>query len=67
VPLHRNACGAAQAPVDGLIRTRSTLEVCVVCGHERIETPRQQTSCSECGGSARRSFPLFRGLREVER
>ena len=39
----RNARGAEQAPIDGLIRTRYTLEVCVVCGHERVHTPRQKT------------------------
>jgi rRNA maturation protein Nop10 len=62
-----NPRGAEQAPVDGLIRTRYTLDVCVVCGHEHVHTPRQQTRCPECGGSARRSFALFRKLREVER
>lgn len=65
--LHRNAHGADQAPVDGLIRTRYTLDVCVVCGHERAHTPRAETSYPECGASARRSFALFRGLREMER
>ena len=63
---HRNAPRAEHAPVDGLIRTRYTLDVCVICGHERVHTPRQQTSCPECGGSARRSFALFRDLREVQ-
>jgi predicted RNA-binding Zn-ribbon protein involved in translation (DUF1610 family) len=58
---------ADEAPVDGLVRTRYTLDVCVVCGHERVRTPRAETSCPECGGSARRSFALFRELREVER
>jgi hypothetical protein len=62
-----NPRGAEQAPVDGLIRTHYTLGVCVVCGHERVHTPRQESSCPECGGSARRSFALFRELREVER
>ena len=61
---HRNAHRAEQAPVDGLIRTRYTLVVCVVCGHERIHTPRHGTSCPQCGASARRSFALFRDLRE---
>ena len=37
--IHRNAPRAEQAPVDGLIRTRYTLDVCVVCGHERVHTP----------------------------
>lgn len=55
-----------ERPVDGLIRTRYTLDVCVVCGHERVHTPRQQTSCPACGASARRSFVLYRGLREVQ-
>jgi hypothetical protein len=66
--LHHNRTqpSADTAPVDGLIRTRYTLDVCVVCGHERVHTPRQETSCPECGGSARRSFALFRGL-EVQR
>ena len=62
-----NATRAHDAPVDGLVRTRYTLVVCVVCGHERIDTPRQQTSCPECGGSARRSFALFRDLTEEQR
>ena len=62
-----NARGADHAPIDGLIRTRYTLDVCVVCGHERVHTPKPQTSCPECGGSASRSFALFRGLREVQR
>jgi hypothetical protein len=66
VLVHRNAHGAEQAPIDELIRTRYTLDVCVVCGHERVHTPRTATSCPECGASARRSFALFRGLREVE-
>ena len=48
-------------------RTRYTLDVCVVCGHERVHTPRQETGCPECGASACRSFALFRGLREVQR
>jgi hypothetical protein len=61
---NRNAIGAETAPVDGLVRTRYTLVVCVVCGHERIHTPRNETSCRQCGGSARRSFALFRDLRE---
>jgi hypothetical protein len=59
-----NATCDREAPVDGLVRTRYTLVVCVVCGHERIDTPRQETSCPECGASARRSFALFRDLRE---
>ena len=59
-----NATCAEMASVDGLIRTRYTLDVCVVCGHERVHTPRGETSCPECGGSARRSFALFRDLRE---
>lgn len=61
---HRNATCAAEAPVDGLVRTRYTLVVCVVCGHERVHTARQETSCPQCGASARRSFALFRDLRE---
>jgi rRNA maturation protein Nop10 len=62
-----NATCAYKAFVDGLIRTRYTLDVCVVCGHERVHTPRQETSCPHCGGSARRSFALFRDLREEQR
>ena len=62
-----NATSALEVPVDGLVRTRYTLVVCVVCGHERIQTPRHATSCSECGASARRSFALFRDLREEQR
>ena len=65
--LHRNAPSTSgQPPVEGLIRTRYTLDVCVVCGHERVQTTPQETSCPECGASARRSFALFRGLREVQ-
>jgi hypothetical protein len=59
-----NGIGDREAPVDGLVRTRYTLCVCVVCGHEHIHTLRQQTSCPECGASARRSFALFRDPRE---
>jgi rubrerythrin len=62
-----NATNALEAPVEGLVRTLYTLVVCVVCGHERIHTPRQETSCPECGASARRSFALFRDLREAQR
>jgi rRNA maturation protein Nop10 len=62
-----NARGADQAPVDALIRTRYTLDVCRVCGQERVHTPIQEPSCPECGGSARRSFALFPALREVQR
>jgi hypothetical protein len=61
---HPNGTRTNAAPVDGLIRTHHTLVVCVVCGHERIHTPRHETSCPECGASARRSFSLFRDLRE---
>jgi hypothetical protein len=53
-----------QARVDGLIRTRYTLVVCVVCGDERINLLTEQTGCPECGAAARRSFALFRDLRE---
>ena len=59
--VHRNATRAPETPVDGLIRTRYTL---VVCGHERIHPPRRETSCPECGGTASRSFTLFRYLRD---
>jgi hypothetical protein len=62
--VHRNATRAPETPVDGLIRTRYTLVVCVVRGHERIHTPRRETSCPECGGTASRSFTLFRYLQE---
>ena len=65
--VHRNATCACEAPVDGLIRTRYTLVVCGVCGHERIHTPRQETSCPQCGASTRRSFTLFRDLRDDQR
>ena len=68
--VHRNATSARKGPVDGLIRTHYTLlvcVVCVVCGHERIHTPRHETSCPECGASAGRSFTLFRDLREDQR
>lgn len=62
-----NAGNALEAPVEGLLRTRYTLMVCVVCGHERVHTPRQETSCPECGASALRSFALFRDPREEQR
>jgi rubrerythrin len=62
-----NASTALEGPIEGLVRTRYTLVVCVVCGHERIHTPRQETSCPECGASARRAFALFRDLREEQR
>jgi hypothetical protein len=62
-----NASGALEAPVEGLVRTRYTLVVCVVCGHERVHTPRHENSCLECGASACRSFALFRDLREEQR
>ena len=65
--LQPNETRGAEAPVDGLIRTRYTLDVCVVCGHERVHTPSQQISCPQCGGSAHRSFALFRDLTEVKR
>jgi rubrerythrin len=65
MPLHPNATNTHDAPVDGLVRTGYTLLICVVCGHERIHTARQQdTSCPQCGASARRSFALYRDLRE---
>jgi len=59
-----NPTRAGEPRVDGLIRTRYALVVCVMCGHERVHTPRHETSCPECGGSARRSFTLFRDLTE---
>jgi len=59
-----NPTRAPEGPVDGLIRTRYTLVVCLVCGQERIHAPRQETSCPECGAGARRSFALFRDLRQ---
>jgi hypothetical protein len=62
-----NASSALAAPIEGLVRTRYALVVCVVCGHEHIHTPRQEISCPECGASARRSFALFRDLREEQR
>jgi hypothetical protein len=65
--IQTNATGGREEPVDGLVRTPYTLVVCVVCGHERIHTPRQDTCCPECGGSARRSFALFRDLTEEQR
>jgi ribosomal protein S27E len=59
-----NAIDAHHAPADGLTRTRYMLVVCVVCGQERMHPPSQQTSCPGCGANARRSFALFRDLRE---
>jgi hypothetical protein len=67
VLLHRNPRGAEQAPVAGLIRNPLHARRVSRVGHERVHTPRQETSCPECGGSARRSFALFRELREVTR
>jgi len=61
---HRNLTHAAEAAVAGLVRNRYTIVVCVVCGHERIHTPRNETSCPQCGASASRSFALFRDLRQ---
>ena len=60
-----NATCDREAPVDGLVRTRYTLVVCIVCGHERIHTARRETSCPECGASSRRSFALFRDLHKA--
>ncbi len=62
--LDGNAPCAHEAPVDGLIRTRYTLVVCIACRHERVQTSGQETSCPQCRGNARRSFALFRELRE---
>ncbi len=62
-----NETRSAEASVDGLVRTRYTLDVCVVCRHERVHTPSQQITCLQCGGSAHRSFAMFRDLREVPR
>ena len=59
-----NATCAHETPVDGLVRTRYTLVVCVACGHERIHSAGQETSCPQCDATARRSFALFRDLRE---
>lgn len=59
-----NAIRAREEPLDGLVRTPYTLAVCLVCAHERIHTPRHETHCPECGASARRSFALFRDLRQ---
>lgn len=42
--LHGNARRADQARVNGLVRTRYTLDECVVCGHERVHTPQQETA-----------------------
>lgn len=60
-PTETDAYEAAGAD---LIRTRHTLAVCVVCGHECIHIRRQQTSCPICGSTALRSFSLYRDLRE---
>jgi len=65
--VHRNATQTHEAPVDGLVRTRYTLVVCVGCGHERIHAPRHETVCPRCSASARRSFALFRDLTEEQR
>ena len=62
--LHPNAAHAPEAPIEGLVRTRYPLAMCVVCGYERIHTVRQETSCPQCGATARRSFALFRDLGE---
>jgi hypothetical protein len=59
-----NATRADEVPVHGLVRTRYTLVICVVCGHERLQTARRETSCPDCRSTARRSFALFRDLRE---
>ena len=62
----RNAPCVHGASVDGLMRTGYTLDVCVVCGHEQLQTVGQQTGCRQCRASARRSFALFRELREQQ-
>jgi rubrerythrin len=49
-------------PVDGLVRTRWTLAVCVVCGHEQPRGERGRASCPGCGAQLR-TFPLYRQLR----
>ena len=59
--LHRNAHGAEQAPLDGLIRTPYPLEVCVVCGHERVHGERHRATCPTCGATLN-GFPLYRDL-----
>ena len=64
---HRNPTIAPDALVEDLVRTPYTLVVCVVCGHERIHAPRQETCCSHCGASATRSSALFRELRQEQR
>ena len=62
--LESSPTDAHEAPVNGLVRTRYTLVVCVACQHELIHTAHEETGCPQCGGSARRSFGLFRDLRE---
>jgi hypothetical protein len=62
--IQRSSTRTRKAHVGGGIRTHHTLVVSVMCGHERIHTPRHETSCPECGASAHRSFTLFRNLRE---
>jgi hypothetical protein len=63
---HANPPRPDDVAVAGLIRTRYTLEVCVVCGEERVIVARQQATC-QCGATASRSFALFRDLQEQQR
>jgi hypothetical protein len=41
MPSQPDAACADTESVNGLIRTRYTLDVCAVCGHERVHTPRR--------------------------
>ena len=65
---HRNAHGAEQAPSRRARSAPATRSTCAWSADTSASTPpRQETSCPECGASARRSFALFRDLREVQR
>lgn len=64
---HRNPTSTPDGLVEGLARTRYTLVACVACGRARIHAPRPETCCPQRGGSGRRSFAMFRDLRQEQR
>ena len=45
----------------GLVRTHSSLAVCVVCGHEQPHGERHRATCPGYGATLN-SFPLYRDL-----
>lgn len=65
--IRRNPTGAATPPNETVIRTRQTIEVCMVCGHEHVHGHGRQVSCPECASGAGCSFLLVRGPTEANR